>query len=60
MAVAPKLAKGGCFTAHNVSSHYYAGIREFLDYVMTQPVFATSINHASPEGISISYKTSAD
>ena len=56
MILAPKLAKGGCFTAHNVSHRYWSGIGEFLDYVEGLPNFETTINRASSEGISISYK----
>jgi len=55
IALAPKLAVGGCFTAHNVSSHW-GGIGEFLDYVQSLPNFETTIDRSSPAGISISYK----
>jgi predicted O-methyltransferase YrrM len=51
----PKLAKGGCFTAHN-ASNAYAGIKEFLDYVRSRPGYQTSIDRSSNSGISISYK----
>ena len=57
MALAPKLEVGGCFTAHNVSSIHWEGIREFLEYVQSQPNFETTINRSSPAGISISCKT---
>ena len=53
--VEPKLLKGGCFTAHNVS-HAYGGIREFLDYVRRLPNYQTTIDRSSSSGISISYK----
>ena len=56
MALAPKLEVGGCFTAHNVSSHW-GGIQEFLDYVRSLPNFETTIDRSSSAGISISYKT---
>lgn len=56
IALAPKLEKGGCFTAHNVLSSYNSGIREFLDYLKNSPNFKTTINSASRAGISISYK----
>ena len=55
IALAPKLNVGGCFTAHNVASHW-TGIREFLDYVLSLPNFETSIDRSSSAGISISYK----
>jgi len=53
--VEPKLLKGGCFTAHNVS-YAYGGIREFLDYVRRLPNYQTTIDRSSSSGISISYK----
>jgi caffeoyl-CoA O-methyltransferase len=56
IALAPKLKVGGCFTAHNVASHW-SGIREFLDYVRSLPNFETTIDRSSSAGISISYKT---
>lgn len=56
IALAPKLEVGGCFTAHNVASHW-AGIGEFLDYVESRPNFKTTIDRSSSAGISISYKT---
>ncbi|UCD77289.1 MAG: class I SAM-dependent methyltransferase [Desulfobacterales bacterium] len=55
VALAPKLEVGGCFTAHNVASHW-GGIREFLDYVESLPNFETTIDRSSSAGISISYK----
>jgi caffeoyl-CoA O-methyltransferase len=55
VALAPKLKVGGCFTAHNVSSHW-GGIGEFLDYVQSLPNFKTTIDRSSSAGISISYK----
>jgi caffeoyl-CoA O-methyltransferase len=51
----PKLAKGGCFTAHN-ASNAFAGIKEFLDYVRSRPEYRTTIDRSSSSGISISYK----
>jgi predicted O-methyltransferase YrrM len=51
----PKLVKGGCFTAHN-ANNAYAGIREFLNHVRSQPDYQTSIDRSSSSGISISYK----
>jgi predicted O-methyltransferase YrrM len=54
--LAPKLEVGSCFAAHNVKRKNWGGIKEFLDYVESSPNFETTINTASPEGISISYK----
>jgi caffeoyl-CoA O-methyltransferase len=51
----PKLAVGGCFTAHNVT-HPYGEIRRFLDYVRSLPNYQTTIDRSSSAGISISYK----
>lgn len=56
MAVLPKLETGGCFTAHNVSSHRWEGIREFLEYLESLPNLETSIDRSSGAGMSISYK----
>ena len=53
--VEPKLLKGGCFTAHNVS-YAYGGIKDFLDYVRRLPNYQTTIDRSSSSGISISYK----
>ena len=55
IALAPKLEVGGCFTAHNVLSHW-KGIGEFLRYVQSLPNFETTIDRSSQAGISISYK----
>jgi predicted O-methyltransferase YrrM len=52
----PKLAVGGCFTAHNVLQGM-AGIREFVDYVSSRPDYRTIIDRTSSAGISISCKT---
>jgi predicted O-methyltransferase YrrM len=51
----PKLAKGGCFTAHN-ALNAYSGIKEFLNYVRSRPEFKTTIDRSSSSGISISCK----
>jgi predicted O-methyltransferase YrrM len=53
----PKIVKGGCFTAHNVTDAF-GGIKEFLDYVRSLPNYQTITDHSSPLGISISYKNS--
>lgn len=53
--VDPKLVKGGCFTAHNVTDSF-EGIKEFLDYVRRLPHYQTTINRSSSSGISISCK----
>lgn len=59
-ALAPKLEVGGCFTAHNARNIGMRGIKEFLDYVKGLPNFKTTIDAASPSGISISYKLADD
>ena len=58
IAVLPKLETGGCFTAHNVSSHRGRGMREFLEYLESLPNMETTIDRSSRAGISISYKRS--
>jgi predicted O-methyltransferase YrrM len=51
--VHPKLAVGGCFTAHNVLQRM-AGIREFVDHVQARADYETTIDRTSASGISIS------
>ena len=50
----PKLAAGGCFTAHNVS-HAGGGAAAFLEYVRKLPGYETTVEGSS-EGVSISLK----
>lgn len=57
VAVWPKVVRGGCFTAHNVSGLWVgAGIREFLAHLETLPDAVTTIDKTSRAGISISCK----
>jgi len=51
----PKLARGGCFTAHNAANSF-PGIKEFLDHVRSRPDYQTVIDRSSSSGISISCK----
>ena len=51
--VLPKLAPGGCFTAHNTAMRL-SGIREFLDYVKGLPELETTLDERSSSGMSIS------
>jgi predicted O-methyltransferase YrrM len=53
----PKLAVGGCFTAHNVLRSGGGGAAEFLEYVKKLPNYRTTVATGSGEGISISCKT---
>ncbi len=53
--VDPKLVAGGCFTAHNVANAY-GGVKEFLEYVKSQPTYETIVDKSSRSGLSISYK----
>lgn len=53
--VDPKLAKGGCFTAHNVANAR-GGILEFLELVRARADYTTTIDRTSRAGISISCK----
>jgi caffeoyl-CoA O-methyltransferase len=50
----PKIAPGGCFTAHNVLWMSDAGIGRFLDHVQKNAKFRTRIERGAGEGISIS------
>lgn len=54
-AIWPKLAPGGCFTAHNVTMRGSA-IREFLEAVKQLPDGRTTIDKKSSAGLSITYK----
>ncbi|MFN2387029.1 MAG: O-methyltransferase [Thermoanaerobaculia bacterium] len=56
-ALWPKIAPGGCFTAHNVLNTRMAGIREFLERVDRLPDGQTTIDKSSPSGISITCKS---
>jgi predicted O-methyltransferase YrrM len=53
--VAPKLAPGGCFTAHNVLDGF-SGVEDFLSHVRSQPGLETEILRTSRSGISVSCK----
>jgi predicted O-methyltransferase YrrM len=66
IAVSPKLAVGGCFTAHNVPAYRRrygfgrgGGAAEFLDYILQLPNYETTVD-SKGGGISISYKKAAD
>lgn len=51
----PKLEKGGTFTAHNVLQDM-TGIREYMDFVKSQPGYETTVDRSSDSGIAISRK----
>jgi caffeoyl-CoA O-methyltransferase len=53
-AVLPKLAPGGCFTAHNISSRRIGWVAEFLDAVEATPDLTTEIVGSMHSGISVS------
>lgn len=56
-AVLPKLDKGGCFVAHNVSDlNRTPGIAEFIKFIENEPGLRTEYAKNSQAGISISYK----
>lgn len=56
-ALLPKLATGGCFAVHNVSSlGYMKGIRDFLETVRSLDYMETTIDAAASGGISLSFK----
>jgi predicted O-methyltransferase YrrM len=54
-ALWPKMAPGGCFTAHNVTMRG-PGIREFLDHLKTVKDGETTIDTKSSAGISMTCK----
>jgi predicted O-methyltransferase YrrM len=56
-AVLPKLDKGGCFVAHNVSDlNRTPGIGEFIKFIENESGLRTEYAKNSRAGISISYK----
>lgn len=50
-----KLAKGGCFVAHNTNMRS-SDIRDYLDYVKNRPGFTTTHEESSRSGISVTCK----
>ncbi len=54
----PKIRKGGCFAAHNISSHDYpfSAMRRFLEYLESRKDLKTTYNRKSSAGISLSCK----
>jgi predicted O-methyltransferase YrrM len=56
LALWPKLAAGGCFTAHNVANTGMSGIQEFLDRLKSLPDAKTTIDRQSSSGLSITFK----
>ena len=57
--IAPKLKVGGCYTAHNITTRRGRfGVQKFVDYVLEQPNFRTTIDRKESTGISVSYKRS--
>jgi caffeoyl-CoA O-methyltransferase len=53
----PKLARGGCFAVHNVSSlGYMKGIRDFLECVRGLDFIETTIDTSASGGMSLSFK----
>ena len=56
VAVWPKVVKGGCFTAHNVSGRGMGGISEFISHLDTLSDAITTFDRSSSAGISISCK----
>lgn len=55
-ALLPKLAAGGCFAVHNVTSlGYMKGIRDFLEYVRGLDGMETTIDASASGGMSLSF-----
>ena len=56
-ALLSKLAPGGCFAVHGVSSlGYMKGVRDFLDYVRGLDFMETTVETPSAGGISLSFR----
>ena len=56
-ALLPKLAAGGCFAVHGVTSlGYMKGIRDFLEYVRGLGFMETTVENAATGGISLSFR----
>jgi caffeoyl-CoA O-methyltransferase len=56
-ALLPKLAAGGCFAVHGVSSlGYMKGVRDFLDHVRSLDFMETTVETPSAGGISLSFR----
>lgn len=56
-SVWPRMAPGGCFTAHNVAGRSQSGIREFLAHIDTVRDGTTTIDRSSSAGVSITCKS---
>jgi predicted O-methyltransferase YrrM len=52
----PKIAPGGCFTAHNVLHSGGEAAGQFLEYVKALPNYRTTVETGSGEGVSVSCK----
>lgn len=55
IAMDPKLVEGGCFVGHSTAMKVN-GIRDFLEYIESQPDYVTTYDDDSRSGLSISYK----
>lgn len=60
-ALIPKLAPGGCLTAHNVWEttsrwSFRSGTEEYYQYMKSLPEFETTIHPRSQAGVAVSYK----
>jgi caffeoyl-CoA O-methyltransferase len=56
-ALLPKLATGGCFAVHGVTSlGYMKGIRDFLEHVRGLGFMETTVENAASGGISLSFR----
>ena len=53
----PKLAVGGCFTAHNVLRPTAPQVQQLIDRVKAMPNYTTHIDRSSSEGILVACKT---
>jgi predicted O-methyltransferase YrrM len=56
--VAPRMAVGGCFVAHNITMPH-SGIEQLVRYLQGRKDFKTTIEKEKTSGISLSYKQAA-
>ncbi|MFH1762865.1 MAG: class I SAM-dependent methyltransferase, partial [Gemmatimonadota bacterium] len=55
-AVLPKVAVGGCISAHNVAGRRTGWVKDFLDALESTPNLETEIQGSRSSGISVSFK----
>ena len=59
--LAPKISVGGCYTTHNISMRHgelRGSVKEYVDFLRSQPDFETMVESDRSTGIAVSYKRS--